>query len=252
MNKIISKIVVALMLVLVLVVNVLSIDINTCQKVKNTVEDYSIYCGAFHTYSDLESGYDIKVEKIISDKLIKSESKVYIFDIDETCLNNYIGEFILKAKGINVYNKVWVKRDRLILGLSHPELVVKEDIKKAINQLIKENKKVYFVTNTEQTYSKEVTETISKLLEIENPKILFKSINPGRDNSWKYKRFNEIVKIENVNIEDITFVGDDIKDFPNLNIDNFGIKYFLIPQKMYGIQEIYREKYNKYIEKEVK
>lgn len=252
MNKIILKVVVTLMLVLVLVVNVLGIDINTCQKVKNTVEDYSIYCGAFHTYSDLESGYDIKVEKIISDKLIKSESKVYIFDIDETCLNNYIGEFILKAKGINIYNKVWIKKDRLTLGLKHPELVVKKYIKEAINQLIKDGKHVYFVTNTEYIYEKEVTETISKLLEIESPQIIFRSKYPGMENNMKYKRFQQIAEKENVSIDDIIFIGDDIRDFPNTKIDNFGVKYFLISQKMYGMQEIYSEKYEKYIEKEVK
>lgn len=253
MKKIISKIVVGFVVVLMSIVNVFAIDIETCKKVKETLLDnYGMYYNGFNTYNMLESGYNEEVEKIIANKLVSLSNTVFIFDVDETVLNNYIGEFLYKSKGINVYNSKWLKKDRLTLGLKHPELVVKKYIKEAINQLLKDGKRVYFVTNTEYIYSKEVTETISKLLEIEEPQIIFKSKYQGMDNNMKYKRFNQIADKENVSIDDIIFIGDDIRDFPNTKIDNFGIKYFLIPQKMYGMQEIYSKKYNKYIEKEVK
>lgn len=253
MKQIISKIVVSVVLLLTFIVNLLAIDVNTCKKVKETLsENYNMYYSGFNTYNMLESGYNVEVEKIIANKLVSLNNTVFIFDIDETVLNNYIGEFLYKSKGINVYNSKWLKKDRLTLGLKYPELVVKKYIKEAINQLIKDGKHVYFVTNTEHIYSKEVIETISKLLEIEEPQIIFRSPYPGMDNNMKYKRFNQIAEKENVSIDDIIFIGDDVRDFPNTRIDNFGTKYFLIPQKMYGMQEIYSEKYEKYIEKEVK
>lgn len=256
MNTIVKGLIVSLItiiLVLVSIVNVFAIDIETCKKVKETLsENYNMYYSDFNTYNLLESGYNEEVERIIANKLVSLNNTVFIFDIDETVLNNYIGEFLYKSKGINVYNSKWLKKDRLTLGLKHPELVVKKYIKEAINQLLKDGKKVYFVTNTEYIYSKEVTETISKLLEIEEPQIIFRSPYPGMENNMKYKRFNQIAEKENISIDNIIFIGDDVRDFPNTKINNFGIKYFLIPQKMYGMQEIYSEKYEKYVEKEVK
>lgn len=252
MNTIIKGLIVSLITIVVCVVNVFAISINTCTKVLNTVEEKGIYVKGFHTYSNMKSGYDEEVEKVIANKLIKSNSNVFIFDIDETVLNNYIGQFIYKSEGEDIYNSQWIKKDRLTLGLKYPELVVKKHIKRAIKQLLKDNKKVYFVTNTESHFKKQVDETISKLLDIENPQILYKSRICTIENDWKYKRFQEIADKENINIEDIVFTGDDIKDFPDLDLSKFGSQYFLIPQKMYGLQFIYNEKYQKYIKKEVK
>lgn len=252
MKKIISKMVVGFVVVLMSIVNIFAIDINTSKKVLNTIENKEIYIKGFNTYANMKSGYNKEVEKIIADKLVKLNNKVFIFDIDETVLNNYIGQFIYETEGEHTYNIQWVCKDRLTLGLKYPELVVKQHLKKTIKQLLKDNKKVYFVTNTEEIFSDEVTETISKLLEIENPKVLFKSDIYMIENDWKYKRFQEIADKENIDVSEIIFTGDDIKDFPDLDMSKFGNQYFLIPQKMYGIQFIYNEKYQKYIEKEVK
>lgn len=252
MEKIISKIVVSVVVLIMFTVNLFAISINTCTKVLNTVEEKGTYVKGFHTYSNMKSGYDEEVEKVIANKLIKSNSNVFIFDIDETVLNNFIGQFIYKSEGEDIYNSQWIKKDRLTLGLKHPELVVKKHIKRAIKQLLKDNKKVYFVTNTESHFKKQVDETISKLLDIENPQILYKSRICTIENDWKYKRFQEIADKENIDVSEIVFTGDDIKDFPDLDMSKFGSQYFLVPQKMYGIQFIYYEKYQKYIKKEVK
>ena len=253
MNTIIKGLIVSLItiiVVLISIVNIFAIDIETCKKVKETLDNYGMYYKGFNTYNMLESGYNEEVERIIANKLVSLNNTVFIFDIDETVLNNYIGEFLYKSEGINVYNSKWLKKDRLTLGLKHPELVIKKYIKEAINQLLKDGKKVYFITNN--MHSKEITETISKLLEIEEPQIIFRSKYPVMEKNMKYKRFNEIAEKENVSIDDIIFIGDDVRDFPNTKIDNFGTKYFLIPQEMYGMQEIYSEKYRKYIEHEIK
>lgn len=250
MNTIIKGLIVSLITIIVVVisiVNIFAIDIETCKKVKETLADYNSYCESFHMYANLKSGYKPEIEKVIANKLITLNNKVYIFDIDETVLNNYIGQHLYNCEGEDTYNREWICKDRLKLGLKHPELVVKAHIKRAIKQLIKDGKKVYFVTNTESHYKKEVDETISKLLNIENPQILYKSRVCNIENEWKYKRFEKVAKIENISIDDIVFVGDDIKDFPDWEYDNFGIRYFLIPQRMYGIQFIYNEKYSKYI-----
>lgn len=252
MNTIIKGLIVSLITIIVCVVNVFAISINTCTKVLNTVEDKGTYVKGFHTYSNMKSGYDEEVERIIANKLVKLDNKVYIFDIDETVLNNFIGQFIYKTEGEHTYNIQWICEDRLKLGLKHPELVVKAHIKRAIRQLLKDNKKVYFVTNTEEIFSDEVTETISKLLDIKDPQILFKSDIVSIENDWKYKRFKEIADKEHIDVSEIVYTGDDIKDFPDLDLSKFGNQYFLVPQKMYGIQFIYNEKYQKYIEKEVK
>lgn len=246
MNTIIKGLIVSLItiiVVLVSIVNVFAIDINKLSVASKVCE----YSYASNEAINLVSGYNEEVEKVIAEKLVKLDNKVYIFDIDETVLNNHIGQGLYITKGEDIYNSQWVKKDRLILGLSHPELVVKAHIKRAIKQLIKDGKKVYFVTNTKSHFKKEVDETISKLLDIENPQILYKSRICNIENDWKYKRFQEIADIENVNISEIVFTGDDIKDFPDLDISKFGTRYFLVPQKIYGMQFIYLEKYTKYI-----
>ena len=246
MNTIIKGLIVSLItiiVVLISIVNVFAIDIEELSIASKTCH----YAYISNEAIKLKTGYKPEVEKVIADKLITLDNKVYIFDIDETVLNNYIGLSLYKTEGEAEYNRQWVCKDRLTLGLKHPELVVKAHIKRAIKQLIKDGKKVYFVTNTESHYKKEVDETISKLLDIENPQIIYKSRIHTIENEGKYKRFEKVAKIENISIDDIVFVGDDIKDFPDWEYDNFGIRYFLIPQRMYGIQFIYNEKYTKYI-----
>lgn len=246
--KIISKIVVSLLLVVVSIVNIFAIDIKDLSIASKVCQ----YAYTSNEAINLKSGYNQEVERIIANKLIKLNNTVFIFDIDETVLNNAIGQGLYETEGEHTYNVQWVCKDRLKLGLKHPELVVKAHIKRAIKQLLKDNKKVYFVTNTEEIFSDEVTETISKLLDIKDPQILFKSDICTIENDWKYKRFKEIADKEHIDVSEIVYTGDDIKDFPDLDLSKFGSQYFLVPQKMYGIQFIYNEKYQKYIEKEVK
>jgi 5'-nucleotidase (lipoprotein e(P4) family) len=161
-----------------------------------------------------------------------------VLDIDETVLDNSEYQQDITAKGVAYSNPSflnWVKQQRapLLPGAGEFVRAVKE----------RWHGKVAFVTNQNPA---QCLETIRRLQTLQISYDRLKCDEEGTHD--KNKRFDEIKNGsdgKNGNpreprLDIVLFVGDNIRDFPDLNqrspgdSNSFGTRYFVLPNPMYG------------------
>lgn len=190
------------------------------------------------TFSQFFTNFD-EVRLSIARNIEKSEGQVYVFDLDETILSNSFGESWLTPKfDLPLYEEQWERTEQPMMAKSNPAYISYGSMVELVVSLKQAGKTVCFVTNRKPESEAATIDTLTSVFGTQVwDCLLFKCEKVEGALSNKQSNFNKVCQLFSVSLEEIIFVGDDKNDFPDYrDIQSFGVKFFLMPNDMYGVQ----------------